>query len=174
MGKHREKQKALHMVFVDLEKAYDRVPRQEAWRCVLEKGVPEKYVIIVQDMYGGARTRLKSSVGITEMIPVYLGLHHGSSLSPYLFAMITDVLARGIKDLSPWCRLYPDDILLGGTRSEVVEKKLEEWRQVMEDRGLNINRKKTNCLPEVQCRWELGWKLRYQSTGTEFGMSEIF
>ena len=49
--------------------------------------------------------------------------------------MIMDVLARGIKDLSPWYMLYADD------RSEVVEKKLEEWRRAMEDRGLKINRK---------------------------------
>ena len=72
-----------------------------------------------------------------------VGLHQGSSLSPYLFAMIMDVLARGIKDLSLWCMLYADDIVLCGTRSEVVEKKLEEWRRAMEDRGLKINRKKT-------------------------------
>ena len=58
------------MVFIDLEKAYDRVPRQEVWRCMREKGVPEKYVMIVQDMYEGARTRVKSSVGLTDMIPV--------------------------------------------------------------------------------------------------------
>ena len=51
-----------------------------------------------------------------------LGLHQGSSLSPYLFAMIMDVLARGIKDISPWCMLYADDIVLCGTRSEVVER----------------------------------------------------
>ena len=36
-----------------------------------------------------------------------------------------DVLARGIKDLSPLCMLYADDIVLCGTRREVVEKKLE-------------------------------------------------
>ena len=95
--------------------------------------------MIVQDMYKGARIRVKSSEGITDMIPV----GGGSFLSPYLFATIMDVLARGIKDLSPWCMLYADDIVLCGTRSEVVEKKLEEWRRAMEDRGLKINRKKT-------------------------------
>ena len=77
------------------------------------------------------------------MISVGVGLHQGSSLSPYLFAMIMDVMAHGIEDLSPWCMLYADDIVLCGTRSEVVEKKLEAWRRAMEERGLKINRKKT-------------------------------
>ena len=77
------------------------------------------------------------------MIPVGVGLHQGSSLSPYLFAMIMDVLARRLKDISPWCMLCADDIVLCGTRGEVVEKKLEEWRRAMEDRRLKINRKKT-------------------------------
>ena len=159
------------MVFIELGNAYDRVPRQEVWRCMREKGVPEKDVMIVQDMYEGARTRVKSSVGLTDMIPVGLWLHQGSSLSPYIFAMIMDVLARVIKDLPPGCMLYADDIVLCGTRSQVVEKKLEEWRRAMEDRGLKINSKKTVYL-RFKRRWELGWKLRYQSTGTEFGTSE--
>ena len=34
-------QKELHVVFNDLEKAYDMVPRQEVWRCLREQGVPE-------------------------------------------------------------------------------------------------------------------------------------
>ena len=76
------------------------------------------------------------------MIPVGVGLHEGSSLSPYLFVMIMDVLARGIKDISQWCMLYADDIVLCGTRSEFVKKKLEEWRRAVEDRGLKIIRKK--------------------------------
>ena len=131
------------MVCIYLKKAYYGVPRQEVWICMREKGVPEKYVMIVQDMYEGARTRVKSRVGITDMIPVGVGLHQGSSLSPYLFAMIMDELARGIKDISPWCMLYADDIVLCGTRSEVVVKKQEVWRRAMEDRELKINIKKT-------------------------------
>ena len=53
--------------------------------------MPEKYVMIVQDMYEGARTRVKISVRITDMIPVGVGLHQVSSLSHYLFTMIMDV-----------------------------------------------------------------------------------
>ena len=49
----------------DLEQACDRVPRHEVWRCMKEKGVSEKYVRIVQDMYEGAITQVKSSVGLT-------------------------------------------------------------------------------------------------------------
>ena len=38
--------------------------RQEVWRRNTEKGLPDNYLMIVQDMYGGARTRAK---------PMYMG-----------------------------------------------------------------------------------------------------
>ena len=68
-------QKELQLVFIDLEKAYGRVPRQEVWRCLRKHGVPEKYVRLVKDTYEDARTHVKTSIGLTGKITVRVGLH---------------------------------------------------------------------------------------------------
>ena len=83
---HRYKH-SLHMVVVYIEKAYDRVPRQEVWRCMREKGIQEKHVRLVQDTHEGGRTQVTSSAGTTMKIHLEMGLHQGSSLSPYLFVL---------------------------------------------------------------------------------------
>ena len=146
MEKYGEKQKDLHLVFIDLEKAYDRVPRQEVWRSMREKGVSEKYVKVVQDMYEGATTQVRSSVGTTEKFSVRVGLHQGSTLSPYIFNLVMDVITAEVREVVPWSTLYADDIVLADVTREGVELKLERWRKALEDRGLKISRTKTEYL----------------------------
>ncbi|KAK3510953.1 hypothetical protein QTP70_027808 [Hemibagrus guttatus] len=75
MEKYRDGQRELHCVFVDLEKAYDRVPREELWYCMRKSGVAEKYVRVVQDMYERSRTVVRCAVGQTEEFKVEVGLH---------------------------------------------------------------------------------------------------
>ena len=94
MEKYREKEKGLYVAFIDIEKAYDRVPRPEVWRCMREKGVNEKYVRLVQDMYDGAESNVNSCIGPTEQFKIRVGLHQGSALSPYLFDLIMDVISE--------------------------------------------------------------------------------
>ena len=73
-----EKNKDVHMVFVDLEKAFDRIPRDLIWWYLRKKGVPEEYVQIVQDMYRSGKAVNKfTQKGETEYFPIEVGSHQG-------------------------------------------------------------------------------------------------
>ncbi|KAK3572989.1 hypothetical protein QTP86_011856 [Hemibagrus guttatus] len=136
MEKYRDGQKELHCVFVDLEKAYDRVPREELWYCMRNSGVAEKYVRVVQDMYERSRTVVRCAVGQTEEFNVEVGLHQGSALSPFLFAIVMDQLSEEVRQESPWTMMFADDIVICSESREQVEENLERWRFALERRGM--------------------------------------
>ncbi|KAK3566597.1 hypothetical protein QTP86_001084 [Hemibagrus guttatus] len=116
----------------DLEKAYDRVPREELWYCMRKSGVAEKYVRVVQDMYERSRTVVRCAVGQTEEFKVEVGLHQGSALSPFLFAMVMDQLSEEVRQESPCTMMFADDIVICGESREQVEENLERWRFALE------------------------------------------
>ena len=146
--KYREKNKELHMVFVDLEKAYDRVPRELIWWSLRKKKkVPEAYIKIIQDMYEDCETQVTTREGNTEYFNVKVGLHQGSAISPLLFIIIMDVLASEIDKEPPWAMLFADDLVLCETSKAAVERELEIWRDQFERHGLRVSRSKTAYMP---------------------------
>ncbi|KAK3566109.1 hypothetical protein QTP86_025694, partial [Hemibagrus guttatus] len=130
-------------VLENLEKAYDRVPREELWYCMRKSGVAEKYVRVVQDMYERSRTVVRCAVGQTEEFNVEVGLHQGSALSPFLFAMVMDQLSEEVRQESPWTMMFADDIVICSESREQVEENLERWRFALERRGMKVSRSKT-------------------------------
>ncbi|KAK3567194.1 hypothetical protein QTP86_012678 [Hemibagrus guttatus] len=143
MEKYRNGQRELHCVFVDLEKAYDRVPREELWYCMRKSGVAEKYVRVLQDMYERSRTVVRCAVGQTEEFKVEVGLHQGSALSPFLFAIVMDQLSEEVRQESPWTMMFADDIVICSESREQVEENLERWRFALERRGMKVSHSKT-------------------------------
>ncbi|XP_051790978.1 uncharacterized protein LOC127529870 [Erpetoichthys calabaricus] len=139
MEKFREGQKELHCVFVDLD---DRVPREELSYFMRKSGVAEKYLRVVQDMYEGSVTVMRSAVGVMDAFKMEVGLHQGSALSPFLFAMVMDRLTDEIRQESTWM-MFADDIVIYSDSRDQVEETLERWRTALERRGMKVSRNKT-------------------------------
>ena len=53
---------------------------------------------------------------------------------------------KSFMETVPWCLLIADDIVLVAETKEEANRKLEEWRTILEDRGFLISRTKTKYL----------------------------
>ena len=120
---------------MDLEKAYDKVPREELCYCMRNSRVAEKYVKVVQDMYENNITTVRYAVGMTEV-----GLHQGLDLSPFLFVMVMDRLTGEVRQESSWNMMLTDDIVICSESKEQVERSLERWRYALERREMKVSR----------------------------------
>ena len=146
MEKYRKGQRELHCVLVHLEKAHNRVPREELWYCIRKSGIVKKYVRLVQDMYEGSETVVRCAVGTTESFKVKVGLHQGSALSLFLFTVIMDRLTDEVRREQPWTMLFADDIVIFEEAREEVERRLESWRYALERRRMKVSRSKIEYL----------------------------
>ena len=79
MERYRE-QKDLHMVFIDLKKTYDEVPRNVMWWVLEKHKVPTNYITLIQNMYKDATTFVQTCDGDTTDFPINICLHQGSAL----------------------------------------------------------------------------------------------
>ena len=97
-------------------------------------------------MYDGATTTVRSAAGLTKEFKVGVGLHQGSALSLFLFAIIIDRLMEDLRKDAPWDMLFVDDIVLCRQNHRELEEDLEIWRNALERRGLKVSRSKTEYL----------------------------
>ena len=95
--RYREVQQDLHCVFIDLDKAYDRVPSEELYWCMRDKGVPEKCTRLAKDMYHQCETVVRCAAGTSELFAVEVGLLQGSAFGPLLFAIMMYSLTENIR-----------------------------------------------------------------------------
>ncbi len=141
-----EGNKKRYWTFVDLEKAFDRVPRDVVYWSLRKKGVTEKMIRIIKAMYDGARTVVKTSNGNTDSFEIKVGVHQGSCLSPLLFIIVMDVVSEYVRKDLPWDMLYADDLNIATETSTDAQTRLTKWQQALERAGLRVNASKTETM----------------------------
>ncbi|VDP18090.1 unnamed protein product [Heligmosomoides polygyrus] len=78
--------------------------------------------------------------------PISVGVHQGSALSPLLFVVVIDAIARDLQNAAPWTLLYADDVMLACEDKAELERQAQEWRDRLALLGLKLNVKKTEYL----------------------------
>ena len=136
----------LYFAFVDLEKAFDRVPRKVLWWALQKVGVPEWIVRVMHVMYQNAKSQVRGNNFFSDVFDVQAGVHQGSVLSPLSFIIVLEALSREFRTGCPWELLYGDDlVLLADTMDELLSK-LGNWKKRLEARGLRVNMCKTKIM----------------------------
>ena len=144
--KHLAANKPLYMAFVDLEKAFDRVPRDVIWWAMRKLGIDEWLVHLVQSMYKDVRSRVRVGDGYSEEFGVGVGVHKGSVLSPLLFIIVLEALSREFRTGCPWELLYAVDLMISAESMEELLVKVQTWKTEMEKNGLRVNMGKTKIM----------------------------
>jgi hypothetical protein len=111
-----------------------------------------KYIALIKDMYDNVVTSVQTSDGDTNGFPINIGLHQGSALGPYLFALVMDEVTRDIQGGIPWCMLFADDVVLVDESRTRVDQKLELWRQTLDAKCFSATMQDEGVL-DLMVRW---------------------
>ena len=135
----RGREKKLYMCFVDLEKAFDRIPRNVMEWALRKKSLPEVLVKAVMSLYEGW-TKVRVGSGLSEEFGVRVGVHQGSVISPLIFAIVVDAVTEQARKGLLNEILYADDLVLISENLENLRERFQIWRGALESKGMKVNR----------------------------------
>ena len=144
--KYLERKRKRFHVFVDLEKAFDRIPRKAIERALRRQFVPEYLVEQEIMLYVDSKSRIRLAGGLSEKFTINVGVHQCSGLNPLLFILVMDEATKECRGDEIWEMLYADDLVLTAETREEAERKFLDWRRAMARRGMKVNVAKTKVM----------------------------
>ena len=85
------------IISLDAEKAFDKIQRPFMIKVLERSGIQGPYLNIIKAIYIKSVTNIKVNGEKLKAIPLKSGTRKGCLLSPYLFNIVLEVLARAIR-----------------------------------------------------------------------------
>ena len=158
----------VHMCFVDLEKAYDRVPQSILWGVLREYGVDGLLLRAIRSLYHRSQSLVRIASSKSDPFPVRVGLRQGCPLSPVLFITFMDRISRrshaveGVRfgDLRIPSLLFADDVVLLASSNSDLQLSLGRFAAECEAAGMKISTSKSEAMvlsrKRVDCPLQVG------------------
>ena len=139
----------VYLAFIDLEKAFDRVPRNILWNILgkEEYEIPIKLIKAIKSTYVNSLCRVKTQTDNNEWFRVTTGVKQGSVLSPILFILFMDYCAKLVmRKANGEIFGYADDLALISETEAELQRFLTVWDEELTTKGMKISREKTEVM----------------------------
>ncbi len=142
MEKHCEYDTPMYLAFLDLEKAFGRVPRNNLWNAMDEYGIPSELKRAIISTYGTYQSNVRVGAGEGEWFDTISGVSQGSILSPLLFITHMDLVIRGVATTQEdhnYILAYADDIAqIAASEGELADI-MNVWQAAFNKYHLKLN-----------------------------------
>uniref|UniRef100_A0A3Q3JAD5 Reverse transcriptase domain-containing protein n=1 Tax=Monopterus albus TaxID=43700 RepID=A0A3Q3JAD5_MONAL len=158
----------VHMCFVHLEKAFDRVPRSALWGVLREYGVRGPLLRATRSLYDRSRSLVRIAGSKSNLFLVHVGLRQGCPLSPVLFIIFMDRISRRSQgpegvwfgDHRISSLLFADDVVLLAPSNQDLQHALGRFAAECEAAGMRISTSKSEAMvlsrKRVACSLQVG------------------
>ena len=128
------------VLFIDLEKAFDRVKRQSLWEIIADRhySIPPKLRRVTQSFYRSCLSCVKPQTINSEWVDIRTGVKQGDVFSPLLFIIFIDKRFRDIGD-GMETLAYADDVAVITDDVIALQDVVDRWRVCMDRIGMKIN-----------------------------------
>lgn len=147
----------LHLLFIDLAKAYDNVPIQRLWKALENTNISTRVIKAIKELYRDTKIKMKMGESISNGISTSKGLKQGCCLSPTLFKIYIEHSLRtwkrkckgmgiNIGDNNIYTLQFADDQVLIAQDKDDLQYMTRKIKEEYEKAGLSMNLDKTKYL----------------------------
>jgi len=152
----KAKNSQLHAVFIDFEKAFDRVNHNYLLQLLKHRAFGDNFINFIQTFLKG-KSRVKFQGELSEEFDIERSVPQGETISPFLFILAIDPLIRSIHndesikgtrtgELQVKILVYADDIVLISETKEDLAKMLQHLENYEKASNAKVSQQKSQII----------------------------